>query len=377
MLITINDRSSFAITQREYTDEGFLKVPGKVARTGVQEYLARELNLDGDPNRIVRVMRPEEEVFASKSLDTYKSADVTIEHPSEMVDAKTFKKVSKGVAPDAGIKDGDFVKCDLIIKDEEAIKAVESGKVQLSVGYTALYDDKVPANADYEFIQRDIKVNHIALVDNARAGAQARLFDNKPNRKQGMLITLDNGQTVEIADEATALLVKGSMDRVNEKLEKAEDRGDKFEKKADDQEAKADKASEDLEEEKKKSSDEAISARINAVVVAKDSASKIAGKDFTCDSVDILTIKKAALVAARPTVDWDSKGEQYILAAFDIQHEESEDGEESDKVKKDGKDSYKQLSLDAAKQAAKPDSARSKFNDSLSEAWKTNNGEKS
>ena len=47
------------------TDEGFLickNVP--IARTGTMEYLARELGLDGDPERIVAVNRYEEDVFS-------------------------------------------------------------------------------------------------------------------------------------------------------------------------------------------------------------------------------------------------------------------------------------------------------------------------
>ncbi|MGL5729314.1 MAG: DUF2213 domain-containing protein, partial [Plesiomonas sp.] len=65
MLIQINDRASYSITQREYTPEGFLRVPGHVARPGIQQYLASELGLDGDPNRIVNVYRPPEEVFST------------------------------------------------------------------------------------------------------------------------------------------------------------------------------------------------------------------------------------------------------------------------------------------------------------------------
>ena len=69
MIITVNDRASYAVqSSRVFTDEGFLCVPGRVSRTGIQQYLARELNLDGDPNRIVNVYRPEDEVFKDESL---------------------------------------------------------------------------------------------------------------------------------------------------------------------------------------------------------------------------------------------------------------------------------------------------------------------
>ena len=44
MLLTTNDRYTLN-SQREFTDEGYLKVPGHAARTGVQEYLAKELGI--------------------------------------------------------------------------------------------------------------------------------------------------------------------------------------------------------------------------------------------------------------------------------------------------------------------------------------------
>ena len=87
--LTVFDRVSHRITHREYTDEGFLKVPARVARTGIQEYLARELGLDGDPNRIVRVYRAPEEVFSPASLSSYDACDITNDHPKGLVTALT------------------------------------------------------------------------------------------------------------------------------------------------------------------------------------------------------------------------------------------------------------------------------------------------
>ena len=51
------------------TPEGFLickDVP--IARTGPQDYLARELMLDGDPERVITVQRYPEDVFEDATL---------------------------------------------------------------------------------------------------------------------------------------------------------------------------------------------------------------------------------------------------------------------------------------------------------------------
>lgn len=258
MQITITDRKSFAVpSQREYTDEGFLRVPGRVARDGVQEYLASELGLDGDPNRIVKVYRPAEEVFAQESLDSYHGVDVTIEHPGDMVNAENYKAVTAGVVRSGGIQDGNHVKVEMIIKAADAIKAVESGKAELSAGYTAIYDDNVPdelASQGIEFIQRNIRINHVALVDRARAGASARLFDGKKGvPKMPISVTLDSKRSVEVEDKATAALISDTLESLNKRVADAEAAQAKAE-------AERDEAMEEKEKADKKASDSAIDA---------------------------------------------------------------------------------------------------------------------
>ena len=71
----LEDRSPIS-SERTYTDEGFLVVPARISRTGIQEYLAVEMGLtDRDPNDIIRVYRPEEEVFSDLSLSSRMSAE--------------------------------------------------------------------------------------------------------------------------------------------------------------------------------------------------------------------------------------------------------------------------------------------------------------
>jgi len=330
MNIQIFDRTSYPITSRTVTDEGFLRVPGHVARTGVQDYLACELGLDGDPNRIVRVMRPESEVFKQESLDSYNGADATNDHPSDLVNPSTYKATTVGVCVGSGVRDGDFVTCEMIIKDADAIKAIEAGKVQLSAGYTSVYKD-APADADYEFIQTDIKINHVALVDRARAGMQAKLFDKQTQKAKTMIkVSLDSGREVEVEDKAVAALVTDSIDRLKKAVADAEAKASKAD-------AEKDKANDELEEEKKKSSDSAIAAKVAEIVSVTADARKIAGDSFTCDSNDVVEIMRAALKDARPKRDFADKSADYIAAAFDMEKEveDKDDDEDKEKIAKD------------------------------------------
>lgn len=193
-------------------------MPGRVARTGVQQYTAQELGLtDRPPNELVNVYRPPEEVFKPESLASYDNADITLQHPNDFVDSKTFKAVSVGHATTAGRRFGDFVVVDHLIKDQAAIDAINAGTAELSAGYSAEYilqPGVAPCGTPYEFIQTDILVNHIALCDSARAGHLARLFDsNKPKEQKPMpQITLDIDRLKEL------ILKKGEVFRQSDKV---------------------------------------------------------------------------------------------------------------------------------------------------------------
>lgn len=330
---TVFDRQPYRITHREYTDEGFLRVPGRVARHGIQDYLARELGMDGDPNRVIKVYRPADEVFNPASLLTYSSADVTDNHPAGLVDSDNYRSVVRGVVSGPGRVDGDYVVCDLIIKDKATIAAINAGKCELSAGYTAIYDPTPGVTADgeaYDFVQRDIRINHVALCTAARAGANARVFDHNPE-KENMThkVMLDSGRSVEVQDEATALLVSDTIERLTKQVTDATAKADKAQ-------ATADAATEQLEEARKASSDEAIQGRVAEISKCQLLAFKVAGDGFTCDSMNPVEIKRAAMAVVRPSRNWADESAAYVAAAFDLAAEKADDEDEEEDMK-DGK----------------------------------------
>ncbi|MBE8590767.1 DUF2213 domain-containing protein [Pseudomonas sp. MAFF 301449] len=371
MKCTVFDRAGYRITQREYTDEGFLKVPGRVARTGIQEYLARELGLDGDPMRVVRVYRPEEEVFNDASLNTYDASDITSPHPPLLVTALTYKGVAVGVVRGPGRRDGDFVVCDLIVKDQKTIDEIIGGKCELSAGYTAVYDETPGVTEDgqaYDYIQRDIKINHVAIVERARAGANARVFDHNPGgNTMPVLITTDSGRSVDVADPANAQVVADSFDRLLKRATDAETKSDKAQ-------ATADKAAEDLAEARKASGDVAIGERVKAISETQALARKVAGDGFTCDSLDVIEIKRAALAVKRPKMAWGDKSAGYVEYAFDAESDKDDDEEDKDKDENGNKKvksptgdtaalfaQFVQLAKDGANPAATTDAAQTPY----------------
>lgn len=144
----------------------------------------------------------------------------------------------------------------------------------------------------------------------------------------GTKVTLDGGQTIEVADDATAQLIQSTIDaqkksyedmkaEAEQKESESKELRDQMEK----EKAEKDQAIEDRDKAKQAASDEAIAERVKAVTDAQAKAGKIAGGDFTCDSMDVPTIQREALKKARPTIDWDDKADAYVAAAWDMEVE--------------------------------------------------------
>ncbi|MDQ3203084.1 MAG: DUF2213 domain-containing protein [Pseudomonadota bacterium] len=342
---------TFAPTSRTLTPEGFLCVKGIAARTGVYQYLSSELDLDG-PERIVNVYRSPEEVFSPESMATYLDKDVTNDHPDDLVDSTTFKEVSVGHV--RGVeRDGDNLIVDMIIKDQSAIDDIQSGKSELSPGYLAEYVEApgiAPDGTAYEYEQRDIQINHNAVVEAARAGKVARIFDHKPKGITHMAtrkVFLDSKKSRSIIlGEEAATVVEDAVSALQKFADGESERADKAE-------ATKDEAEEKLEEAKKETSDAAIGLRVKATLDTIALAARVVKSFDAKGLVSPLEIKRAAMAQFKPTRDWASKSEAYVMGAFEAAADEADDEDEDDDKSKT-KDSLKQFAKDAASRGLKP-----------------------
>lgn len=161
------------------TGEGFLickNVP--IARIGSQDYAGHELGLTGqDANQIYRAIRTPEEVFSDAAMASFEGKPVTNDHPPDLIGPDDVSMYEKGHAQNvrkgSGRWDG-FLIADLHIHSRDLIEAIEAGKREISCGYECEYDD----NGDGTFTQRNIRGNHIAVVDKGRAGKMAAILDS-------------------------------------------------------------------------------------------------------------------------------------------------------------------------------------------------------
>lgn len=163
------------------TKEGYLVATARVARTGVQEYLASELGdiaIDAGfkPGDVVRVYRHPDQVFADSTLTSITRVPVTLDHPAEPVTADNWSRYAVGEVGDAYSKDAEWIIVNPMVKDAAAIQAARTTHREISMGYEAdIAKAREGIDADFEML--DIRMNHLALVPAARAGSSARIGD--------------------------------------------------------------------------------------------------------------------------------------------------------------------------------------------------------
>jgi len=175
-LTRVHRLDSVKLDATYFTDEGYLVDEPIVTSVGIFEYA----NPDGS---IRRELRLPEYVFESESLASYLGKPIVITHRVPNVDKTNVEDVTVGTILSPGIKDGENVRAKIIIHDIDAVK--RSGLRELSLGYTLDLKETpgVWNGQQYDAIQTDIRVNHLALVGNARAGDQARLNIDGTNDK--------------------------------------------------------------------------------------------------------------------------------------------------------------------------------------------------
>lgn len=162
------------------TPEGYLichDVP--INRTGTQEYTAGEMQLDGDPERIITVNRYPEDVFDAAALASFEGKDVTSGHPPENLTPENHAAYSKGHVENVR-RAGDQTIADLHIKDATLISEIKNGIIrEVSCGYVCNWE---PDGAGYK--QTNIRGNHVAIVPHGRAGHDVAIKDQAAGKAE-------------------------------------------------------------------------------------------------------------------------------------------------------------------------------------------------
>lgn len=159
-----------------------------ISKAVVNPYYGREipgwqqLGLEGD--KVYRLYRDPEEL--AKGASTFNNLPILNKHIPVTVDAPQKDNVVGSIGSDV-VFDAPYLQASLCIWDAAAIAGVESEKqCELSCGYR--YDpDMTPGTTSdgeaYDGVMRNIRGNHLALVEVGRAGPDVVVADSSPFHK--------------------------------------------------------------------------------------------------------------------------------------------------------------------------------------------------
>jgi hypothetical protein len=367
-MMQFTDRASIKGFRK--TADGYLAGEVLCARTGTQQYLARELGLTGDA--VVTVYRPAEAVFAKDSLASYAGKPVTLNHPPEMVTADNWKEYAAGVVGSEIARDGEFVRVSIAMMDADTIAAVQDGTREISMGYTTpieMIDGTAPDGTPYQAVQTGpIKINHLAIVQKARGGDKLRIGDgayqwgaspltvsDKGGQMADLRKIMVDGLQVETTDAGASAIEKLTKTIADMKYEMSE-----AEKKAADEKAamEAEMAEKDAalaKAEAEKMDDAAIDARVATRADLITRARSVVA-DLDVAGLSDADIRKAAVVAKLGDAAVEGKSTAYIDARFDILTEAKADPLKETKL--------------APKPVADLDAIYADRNKALNDAWK-------
>lgn len=292
-------------------ENGILRVKATIARVGVQDYYT-------DDGKLERRLRPESEVM--RSARTFSRAIITLNHPKgEFVNSENASIYLRGLSSECIYKDG-FLDNELTITHSDAVIAACTTHKWLSCGYWADIEyasgvwidelgvmGEVGKSYEYDSIQRNIRGNHIALVERARAGEKATIhdgmqFDNAPSiierlsQKKSTMVQIIFNSEVLTLDGDDANKVKALIDKLSTDIKAIE------QKLADAIAAKSEVEGKLLGETEKVKAleNKATDADVNAEVQARLSAwSEVQGHVDAIDySLTVPQIRKAYLLSS-------------------------------------------------------------------------------
>lgn len=170
------------------TPEGYMIFRNAIiGRTGFQNYKGYELDKDelmeqGFPvndEDDIQVYRSPDEVFSAATIASFECKSITEGHPSELLSIENVKQHEQGQIINVrqgkdALESGDYpLLADLVVKSKSLLDKIKLGLRELSCGYN------YHVLKDGDLIKQiDIIGNHVAIVENARAGREAVIVDS-------------------------------------------------------------------------------------------------------------------------------------------------------------------------------------------------------
>ena len=328
------------MTKRTYDNNGWLEVKDNpISKVGVFDYLGAEIGAP-EPDRIYRVLRPPEELASEATINSFKLTPFIIEH--EMLGKHATPAEKKGIQGVIGENvyfDPPYLRANIKIFSDVALSNIDSGKIDLSPGYRSKYEftSGIYEGQHYDVIQRHLRGNHLALVDEGRTGPDVAVQDH-------LVITIDTKELIRMneeenkekqttdegaftAEQVTALKsiiaeviaqTQSSTDEEPEEEKKSTDANPEEEQKAEEAVTAAEVAAEEATNstpEAVEAAEVAIEAAVEAIEEAKEQLDQATTDSLnrrlkrlkngigTMDEIASLKRKIKRLEASKPTMD--------------------------------------------------------------------------
>lgn len=181
---------AIAQDKKETDSNGWFEVKNNpLSKEGVFFYRGNQIVLpDGsrasNTDDLIPVYRPAEELSDPEAVNSFKLVPWVDDHTmlgnEEIGLTPAERKGVNGViGEDVYFRDGTLYG-NIKVFSESFARKIENGKKELSLGYRCSYE-RSPGEWNgqkYEYIQRNLRGNHLALVDKGRMGAEVRVMDS-------------------------------------------------------------------------------------------------------------------------------------------------------------------------------------------------------
>lgn len=303
---------------------GFLyvyRVP--IAQTMVQPYLKADGSIDHEAKLPT-------ELLSDETVSSANNRPVTNGHPHELVTKDNSKKYMKGFTTSNAHVEGNMLFNDIAITDADMINDImKNGKRELSIGFqTEVVPEKGEFNGvKYDSVQKNIRINHVAVVNKGRAGHNVRLLGDSAEAiddetsKGGSMDSKDTTQiridgadvTVSTRDADKIMKLDAAnadkqkqIDALNAQIKKLTAERDQLQGNAKSAQDKADSVEKELADYKKKFTGDALEKKVEERLALVDSVKPYLGDSYDFKGKDAKALKIEAIKAVKgDSLDFD------------------------------------------------------------------------
>lgn len=321
-----------------------------IARVGVFPYL----HSDGTWTNEAKLP---EDILSESTVKSANNKPVTNDHPVDdgenvLVDKSNTTQYVKGFTADNAHVEGDMLKVGLTIMDPQLIDAVQNGgKQELSIGFQT---DVEPISgeyngAKYDSVQRNIQINHVAVVDRAREGHNIRITGDSAQmvvndtRKEKQMAeneknvfddadnTSSNSNSASSSDDKDKQIadlkqqVKDLQAQLASKNSNSssqddsdDDDKDKSKSKSDSVDAEIEKIKKERDMYKSQVEGDSFNTTIDERIDLIDDAKKILGDSYDFHGKSNHDIKVAAIKKADSTIKVDGMDDSFINGVYAV-----------------------------------------------------------